>query len=117
MNLVSLMHKGIAGDSTALPADQVVRMVTQNPAAAVGCKDRLGTIRDGANADLIFLDLNEPSLFPNNNIISSLCYSANGSEVNHVMIDGKFVMKNKEFLTIDADRVRFEVRKTVDSYL
>ena len=111
MNLVSLIHKGLAADSTALPADQVVRMVTENPAAAVGMKDRLGVIRDGADADLIFIDLTEPSMFPNNNIVSSLCYSANGSEVDSVMIGGKFVMRKREYVTIDAERVRFEIRK------
>ena len=117
MNLVSLLHKGITGDSTALPADRVVRMATENPAAAVGMKDRLGTIKDGACADLIFIDLNEPSMFPNNNIVSSLCYSANGSEVDSVMIDGRFVMRKHEFTTIDAERVRFEVQRVVDRYL
>ena len=117
MNLVSLMHKGLAGDSTALPADQVVRMATENPAAAVGMRDQIGTIKDGAFADLVFIDLNEPSMFPNNNIVSSLCYSANGSEVDSVMIDGRFVMRKHEFTTIDAERVRYEVQKIVDRYL
>ncbi|MDO4803897.1 MAG: amidohydrolase [Lachnospiraceae bacterium] len=117
MNLVSLIHKGIAGDSTALPSDSVIRMVTENPAAAVGMQGRLGVISDGANADLVFIDLNEPSLFPNNNIVSSLCYSANGSEVDSVMIDGKFVMRRRQFLTIDAERVRYEVRSLADRYL
>ena len=117
MNLVSLIHKGLAGDSTMLPADQVVRMVTENAAAAVGMKDQIGTIRDGANADLIFIDLNEPSMFPNNNIVSSLCYSANGSEVDSVMIDGRFVMRKREFVTMDGERVRFEVQKIVEKYL
>jgi 5-methylthioadenosine/S-adenosylhomocysteine deaminase len=117
MNLVSLIHKGLAGDSTMLPADQVVRMVTENAAAAVGMKDQIGTIKDGANADLIFIDLNEPSMFPNNNIVSSLCYSANGSEVDSVMIDGRFVMRKREFVTMDGERVRFEVQRIVDKYL
>ena len=117
MNLVSLIHKGLAGDSTVLPADQVVRMVTENAATAVGMKDQIGTIKDGANADLIFIDLNEPSMFPNNNIVSSLCYSANGSEVDSVMIDGRFVMRKREYVTMDGERVRYEVQRIVDKYL
>ena len=117
MNLVSLIHKGLAGDSTVLPADQVVRMVTENAATAVGMKDHIGTIKDGANADLIFIDLNEPSMFPNNNIVSSLCYSANGSEVDSVMIDGRFVMRKREYVTMDGERVRYEVQRIVDKYL
>ena len=77
----------------------------------------LGIIAPGAKADLIFLDLKSPSLFPNNNILSYLCYSANGSEVESVMIGGEFVMRNRELLTIDYDRVCYEVQRISDQYL
>jgi 5-methylthioadenosine/S-adenosylhomocysteine deaminase len=92
-------------------------MATVNAARALGRSGELGEISDGAKADLVFVDLTEPSMFPANNIMSSLCYSANGSEVKSVMIGGKFVMRNREFATIDAERVRYEVQKMVDTYL
>lgn len=66
---------------------------------------------------LIFVDLKAASLFPNNNILSSLCYSANGSEVESVMIDGRFVMRGRRLLTIDTERVYYEVDKIVKEYL
>ena len=90
-------------------------MATANAGAFL--KQDLGVIRDGAGADLIFLNLNAPSMFPKNNVLSSLCYSANGSEVESVMIGGRFVMRKNELLTIDSERVRFEVQKIVDKYL
>lgn len=115
MGLLSLIHKGVNRSSVAAPAQEVVKMATANAGRFLG--QDLGVIREGAKADLIFLDLNAPSMFPKNNILSSLCYSANGSEVESVMIDGKFVMRKNELLTIDSERVRFEVQKIVDSYL
>ncbi len=105
MGLLSLIHKGIHEDPTCLPATQILAAVTVNAAKALGMEGKLGIIKEGAAADLIFLDLKEPSLYPNNNIISSLCYSAVGSEVRDVMIAGEFVMKNRELLTIDMERV------------
>ena len=117
LGLLSLIHKGIAHDPAALPAETAVRAATVNAAKALHMEDRLGVIREGACADLIFLDLREPSLFPGNNILSSLCYSANGSEVESVMIDGRFVMKNREMLTIDTEQVYYEVQKAADLYL
>ena len=74
-------------------------------------------ISEGAAADLIFLDLRSPSLFPNNDPVSALCYSANGSEVDSVMIDGKWVMKGGQILTIDVERVYYEVAKAAEQYL
>ncbi|HIV17119.1 MAG TPA: amidohydrolase [Candidatus Alectryocaccobium stercorigallinarum] len=117
MGLLSLIHKGIHKDSTAMPAQTVLAMATENAAKALRAEDELGAIKEGAAADLCFVDLRAPSLFPNNNIISSLCYSANGSEVDSLMIDGKFVMKNRELLTIDYDRVCCEIEKIKDKYL
>ncbi len=117
MGFLSLIHKGLKKDSTAMSALDVIDAATINGAKALGVKDKLGIIAKGAKADIIFLDLKSPSLFPNNNIVSSLCYSANGSEVTDVMVDGELVMKNREFLTIDYERVCYEVNKIADKYL
>ncbi len=117
MGLLSLIHKGIQKDSTAMPAQYVVQAATVHAAKALHKENQLGVIREGAKADLIFLDLHSPSLFPNNNIISSLCYSANGSEVVSTMINGTFVMRKKELLTIDTERVYYEVEKLAGQYL
>ena len=105
MSLLSLIHKGIKEDPTAMSAQEVLSAVTVNAAKALGMEDKLGVIKEGAKADLIFLDLTVPQMFPPNNIISSLCYSANGSEVSDVMIDGNFVYKDRELQTIDLAKV------------
>lgn len=105
MGLLSLIHKGITEDPTAMSAQEVLAAVTVNAAKALRMEGKLGIIKEGALADLIFIDLLAPSMYPNNNIISSLCYSASGSEVSDVMVNGEFVMKNRELLTIDLEEV------------
>lgn len=117
MNLLSIMHKGITGNCTVLKAEQTLKMATLNAAKALSLSDSIGTISEGAYADLAFLDLNSCSLLPRNNLISALCYSANGSEVISLMVNGNFVMKNYELLTIDKERVYFEVNKISNRYL
>lgn len=117
MGLMSLIHKGLHMDSTSAPAQFVIGAATTHGAKALGMEGKLGVIAEGAYADLVFLDLKAASLYPNNNILSSLCYSANGSEVESVMIHGKFVMRNRELLTIDRERVYSEVNKIVEKYL
>ena len=117
MGLAALIHKGLEKSSVAAPAQTVLAFATVHPARALGREKELGVLAPGAKADLIFLNLNEPSLFPPNNIVSSLCYSANGSEVESVMIDGSFVMKNREFLTIDQEKVYHEIRRAADRFL
>ena len=117
MGLLSLIHKGLQKDSTAMGAQSVIAAATINGGKALGMDARLGIICKGAKADLTFLDLKAPSLYPNNNILSSLCYSANGGEVTDTMVNGKFLMRNRELLTIDLERVYYEVGKIAEEYL
>jgi 5-methylthioadenosine/S-adenosylhomocysteine deaminase len=55
------------------------------------------------------LDLDAPSLTPLGNPVAALAYSANGSEVTDVIIDGKPVMRDRALLTIDEQRVHHEI--------
>ena len=70
-----------------------------------------GSIEVGKKADLALLDLDAPSLTPLNNPVAALAYSVNGSEVADVIIDGRAVLRNRELLTIDEERVRHEITR------
>ena len=111
LNLVTLLHKGLRGDPTVVAAGEGLRMATENGARALGW-EKLGRIEAGWTADLAVLDLDRLNLLPQNDVLSSLAYSADGSEVERVMVEGRFLMKDREFTTIDRDRVRFEVERT-----
>ena len=117
MGVFSLIHKAIGETATNFNANTVLKCATINTANALGMNNKIGNICEGSFADLVFVDLNSPSLFPNNDIVSSLCYSANGSEVDSVMINGKFVMKNRVLTTIDTERVYYEVSRIRDKYI
>lgn len=117
MNIFSLIHKAKNENATTLSATEVLKSVSVNPAKALGMEGEIGVLREGGKADLIFVDLKSSSLFPNNSVISSLCYSANGSEVGSVMVDGKFLMKDRQLTVIDEERVYFEISRISDKYL
>lgn len=113
MNLLTLIHKGQMGDAVSVSAVQALKMVTENAARALGMEDKLGRIAPGYQADLAILNLNVPQMQPTNNIVSSLTYSANGSEVETVLVRGEIVMENRMFTRIDEEWVYREVRKRV----
>lgn len=117
MGVLSLLHKACNSSSTILSANEVLKTATLNSSKALRSEGKIGIIKKGAVADLIFIDLQSPSLFPNNDIVASLCYSANGSEVESVMINGSFVMKNRIITSIDTERVYYEVNRIADKYI
>jgi 5-methylthioadenosine/S-adenosylhomocysteine deaminase len=107
MALLALIHKGTHDTPQCVSADEVLDMATRNGAAALGLPT--GSIEVGKKADLVMLDLDAPSLTPLGNPVAALAYSANGSEVTDVIIDGKPVMRDRALLTIDEQRVHHEI--------
>ena len=111
LSFVALLHKGVTGDTTAVPAKEALRMATANGAKALGLEG-CGEIRAGAKADLTVLDIDKPWLRPHTDILSSLVYCARGDEVCDVMVDGRFLLRKGELTTVDRERVLFEVDRT-----
>lgn len=109
LGLLTLIHKGTHDTPQCISADEALKMATRNAAAALGLPT--GSLEVGKRADLALLDLNAPSLTPLNNAVAALSYSANGSEVDTVIIDGKTVMRGRELLTIDEEHVRYEIAR------
>ncbi len=110
LSLLTILHKGVSGDPQAITAREGFDMATKNGAKALGLSN-LGEIKTGMKADLSILDLDRPNMQPLNDPIAALAYSANGSEVETVMVGGRIVMENGLFTTIDKERALFEVHK------
>ena len=110
LSMLTLIHKGVNHDAQAVSASEGITIATKNGALAMGRSD-LGEINPGNTADLVLLDLDRPNMQPINNPISALAYCAGGSEVETVIVGGRILMENREFLTIDAEKTIYEVSK------
>lgn len=105
MNFASLVYKGSEGRAKCVDASDVVKFATVGGARALGMEDKLGVVEEGALADLILIDLTEPEFVPRNDLVSALCYSANGSEIVTIIINGEVVMEERKILTFDEEEV------------
>lgn len=116
MHMAALIHKGIHRNPVEVTAAQVIRMATSNGARAVGFGDETGVIREGMKADIILIDTNKPHLCPVNDPVSAVVYSAQASDVDTVIIDGRVVMENRKLLTIDEELVMQKVREIASRF-
>ena len=57
----------------------------------------------------ILIDLDKPHFYPRHNLLSSLVYSAQASDVETVIVDGKIIMDNYQLKTVDLEKVYEEV--------
>jgi 5-methylthioadenosine/S-adenosylhomocysteine deaminase len=86
MRSCALLHKVHTADPLATPAGAVLQMATAKGAQALGLKD-VGLLKAGYKADLVIVDLNKPHLTPLHDPIANLVYSAQSSDIKHVIID------------------------------
>lgn len=113
LGLLTLIHKGVNKTPQCISAREGFRIATINGAKALGLEEETGSIEAGKKADLAILDLNTPSLTPRNNLIAGLSYSANGSEVETVIIHGKIVMEDRKVLTMDEELVYKKINEII----
>jgi len=116
MRLAGLIQKGRAG-AQALPAETLFEMATLRGAKALGLESEIGSIEVGKRADMVLLDLNKPHCIPGNNLYSRIVFSARSTDVDTVIVDGKVVVKNGEWLTLDVQRILQEAQEELAKLL
>ena len=99
MHLTSLIHKGHTLDPMVTSAEEVLKMATIEGAKVLGIADKVGSVEVGKKADLIMIDLQKTHLAPEADLMANMVYSAQGSDVQHVMINGKMVLQDYRLLT------------------
>jgi cytosine/adenosine deaminase-related metal-dependent hydrolase len=104
MRLAALIQKPTSG-ITSMSAKSVFDMATLGGAKAIGLEDKIGSIEVGKKADLALMDLNKVHCIPADDIYSQIVYSANTSNVKHVMIDGKWVVFNQELIHYSEEKI------------
>ncbi len=109
MRLAALLAK--AGDPTALPAREVVRLATAGGAAALGLGKELGTIEPGRRADGVLIGTEGPHFCPGHDPVADLVYAAQGGDVRAVFVDGRPLLLDGELQTLDEEKIAARCRQ------
>jgi 5-methylthioadenosine/S-adenosylhomocysteine deaminase len=116
MKFTAILNKCKFKNPEAFPAWKVLRLATIDAARAIGLDHEIGSLKEGKKADIIIIDLDSPNICPIitspvRNIVPNLIYSAMGSEVETVIIDGWVVMEDRKLLTVDEKAAVLEAHK------
>lgn len=110
IRLAALLHKGVSGDPTVIPAAEALRMGTVYGAKALGLDGVTGALRPGMRADFIAVATDSTMFTPRTDYISHLVYAASGAHVRHVWVDGRQLLRNGELLTLDEEKIIHEAQ-------
>ena len=91
-----------------MPCAKLLEMATQGGANAIGHGDILGTVEEGKKADLILLNIDQPHILPTQNLLNTIVDAASSHDVTDSIINDKLVMKDREVLTLDEEKIMFE---------
>ena len=114
MRTAALLAKGVSGDASACNAQQAIQMATINGAKALGLGDRIGSIEEKKQADLIAIDLSNCNTQPVYNPATHLVYAANAQQVSHVWIDGVCQLRDHQLINFDTDEIVSKAQSWAD---
>jgi 5-methylthioadenosine/S-adenosylhomocysteine deaminase len=105
MRLAAFLQKVTRMDPEVLPAETVLGMATIGGATAIGLGDQIGSLEAGKRADIIQVAFDDVHHVPTFDVISHLVYVTDEQDVASVIVDGRLLMRDGEFLTLDTDRL------------
>ncbi|XEC92708.1 amidohydrolase [Paenibacillus tarimensis] len=108
IRLAAIIHKGVSGDPTAVPAETALKMGTVFGARTLWQEKELGRLKTGMKADFIAIDTQQPHFYPQTDYVSHLVYSASGRDVRHVWVDGRQVVQDGVCKLMDEERILHE---------
>jgi 5-methylthioadenosine/S-adenosylhomocysteine deaminase len=114
MRTAALLQKVVHGPD-ALPAARVLRMATADGARALGLAQEIGSLEAGKRADVTIVDLERLHLTPCPDVVSTIVYAAQPTDVRTVLIDGQVVLRDGALTTLDEREVAGEARREAEA--
>ena len=114
LKIASLLQKVSTLDPKVLTSDEAIEMATIKGAEALGLDSEIGSIEVGKKADIILIDTNSANMVPDSSSLSSnVIYSANGSNVDTTICNGKVLMENKELVYLDEQEIYAKAKQAI----
>ena len=85
--------------------EQILEWATMGSARALGLGEEVGSLEVGKKADLLMINTMRPHLVPNHRIVSAFIHNGQADDIEAVMVDGNWLMKDGKLLTIDEEDV------------
>ena len=97
------------GNATSPQPEDVVEWATMGSARALHMEDRIGSLEPGKKADLFMIDMRRAHLVPTMRIVSTFIHNGQPGDIESVMIDGQWVMRDGRVLTVNETALIDEV--------
>ena len=114
LKTASLLQKVSTLDPNVLNSREAIAMGTIKGAEALGLDSEIGSIEVGKKADIILIDTDSANMVPDSSTLTSnIIYSANGSNVDTTICNGKILMENRKLTVLDEQEIYAKAREAI----
>ena len=85
--------------------EDILADATEGGSRAVNQQKTLGSLEVGKKADLFVLNTRKPYLVPHGRLVSAVIHGGHPGDIESVMVDGEFILRDNKVLTMDEDAV------------
>ena len=110
-SVMNVTHGIQTSNPVIMPAKTLLHMATQGGSEAIKQSHHTGQLTVGYKADLIGINIDQPHLYPTHNLVNTLVESVNANDVVDMIVNGKFIMKDRQVLTLDEERILYNAKK------
>jgi len=121
-DMFALMHVLIdsqfvrAESAQAITPLQILELATMGGARDLGLADRIGSLTPGKRADIILIRGSDLNMAPLGDPATAVVRSAEPSNVDTVIIDGRFMKRRGRIVAFNADTVVAEATETLNRF-
>lgn len=115
--LFSSFQKTYYHDRSLFPAADIIELGTIGGARVLHAESQIGSIEPGKKADLVLVETESVNMFPCFNPYSAIVYSANASNVDTVLVNGKIVVREKKMNGVDLVSLREELKQEMREFM
>jgi 5-methylthioadenosine/S-adenosylhomocysteine deaminase len=101
MRIGLFMERVARQDAQSPQPEDVLEWAARNGARALGHGDMAGSLEVGQKADFFIVDARRPNLVPAVRIVSAFVHNGQAADVEAVMVDGRWLMRDGKVLTLD----------------
>ena len=105
MRVGMVTERILRDDGTRPQPEDVLEEATVNGARALGMEKQIGSLEVGKSADLFVIDTQKAHLVPTMRIVSGFLHNGQPGDIEAVMVNGKFIMRDHNVLTLDEEAI------------
>jgi 5-methylthioadenosine/S-adenosylhomocysteine deaminase len=114
MRMTALLQKVARTDGQAIDAESCFAMGTRLGGEVLDLP--VGRVAPGHRADLVALDLGDPSLWPRQALQKNAVYSLSPRAITDVMIDGRVVVRGRQLVRVQREEIESRVRSLTGNW-